>query len=347
MSRCCADRWIGTLVLVLAALAAGAQGVHFTQFFANPLALNPAHAGFFQGDCRLAANHKSQWPWASDQRIVNFNTSAVSADVSIQGRNARSRNRLGVGLQFINDRAGDGDLRVNHIALSVADQLTLGREGDHVIGVGISGGYSLRAVNFDAFYFNSQWVDRLGFDPSIPTGEPLRTEQTGYFDVGLGLLSRHALGDHVMLQTGYALLHLNRPRETFYDQANRIGLRHTADLRLTHTVNERWAWTLAGYITTQKRALEGLIGGWASISTHDRPGRKTSRVHLGAAWRVGDAVAGLVGYQYHRTRIVFNYDVNISGLTPFSRGNGGFEISLVQTGNWRTGRSGRSFCPEF
>ena len=41
---------------------AQAQDPHFSQFFASPLTLNPAFTGKFDGQWRLAANHRDQWP---------------------------------------------------------------------------------------------------------------------------------------------------------------------------------------------------------------------------------------------------------------------------------------------
>jgi Type IX secretion system membrane protein PorP/SprF len=49
-------------VIVMFALSAYAQDPHFSQFFASPLTLNPAFTGKFDGEWRLAANHRDQWP---------------------------------------------------------------------------------------------------------------------------------------------------------------------------------------------------------------------------------------------------------------------------------------------
>ena len=37
-----------------------AQDIHYTQFYASPLNLNPAAAGSFNGDYRFAANYRNQ-----------------------------------------------------------------------------------------------------------------------------------------------------------------------------------------------------------------------------------------------------------------------------------------------
>ncbi|MFN7015385.1 MAG: type IX secretion system membrane protein PorP/SprF, partial [Bacteroidia bacterium] len=37
------------------------QDIHFSQFLASPLTLSPGTTGHFNGDYRIAANHRTQW----------------------------------------------------------------------------------------------------------------------------------------------------------------------------------------------------------------------------------------------------------------------------------------------
>jgi len=41
--------------------SAGAQDIHFSQFFETPLLRNPALAGIFTGDVRIQAVYRTQW----------------------------------------------------------------------------------------------------------------------------------------------------------------------------------------------------------------------------------------------------------------------------------------------
>ena len=74
-----------------------AQDPEFTQFYANPLYLNPAFAGSMRCP-RLAMNYRNQWPAISG----NFQTYSVSYDqhlYPLQG---------GIGAMMYLDRAGNG-----------------------------------------------------------------------------------------------------------------------------------------------------------------------------------------------------------------------------------------------
>lgn len=55
-------------VFVCTSLTASAQDLEFTQFYANPLYLNPAFAGT-NGCARFAANYRNQWPALSGNYV--------------------------------------------------------------------------------------------------------------------------------------------------------------------------------------------------------------------------------------------------------------------------------------
>ena len=48
-------------MLVLLAVAAVGQDIHFSQFARSPMNLNPGMSGRFEGDWRLVANSRQQW----------------------------------------------------------------------------------------------------------------------------------------------------------------------------------------------------------------------------------------------------------------------------------------------
>ena len=42
-------------------ISLNAQDIHFSQFYASPLTLNPAMTGFVNGDCRAGVIYRNQW----------------------------------------------------------------------------------------------------------------------------------------------------------------------------------------------------------------------------------------------------------------------------------------------
>src|ERR1700677_1438296 len=108
------NRYISNRIVVYCLLSivyclSPAQDIHFTQFFSNPLILNPAQTGNFNGNYRVGFNFKGQWPWAITGTAYNYHTEAPYVDFSF-GENKLKSGWMGIGINFLNDEAGDGEL---------------------------------------------------------------------------------------------------------------------------------------------------------------------------------------------------------------------------------------------
>ena len=120
-----------------------AQDPQFSQFYANPLYLNPALAGFI--DCgRVNLNYRNQWPALSNAYI----TYSASYDQNIPGINS------GFGILAMSDRQGDGALVRNSIAgfysyhLRVSEPL--------VLSFGVEGRYYQETLDWGKLIFADQ-----------------------------------------------------------------------------------------------------------------------------------------------------------------------------------------------
>jgi type IX secretion system PorP/SprF family membrane protein len=337
------------LCALLLPLTARTQDLHFSQYFANPISFNPAHTGFFDGSYRLGVNHKQQWPWAINGKLLNYNTSAAYADFSFLDKKINDLDWAGIGFNFINDQAGDGNLTANKAYLSLAYHKGLDREHKHFLSFGFSLGYVHRNIDFSQLFFNNQWVDRVGFDLSLPSRESYFKEQTSYLDLGIGLNGKNQISDKFGLNYGFSLLHFNRPRESFYQQINQLGMRTLIQVGTEYDINDMLDLNTSFYFTTQKKANELLFASMLGVNFNNNPKEKISKIYLGASYRLNDAISPIFGYQFHKTRVLLNYDINLSSLSKASRGNGGFELSLVQIGTFKKKKNFnyKTHCPSF
>ncbi len=79
-----------------------------------------------------------------------------------------------------------------------------------------------------------------------------------------------------------------------------------------------------------------------------RRGYVEHTIYGGLYYRIKDALAPLVGYQFRKTRLLLSYDVTLSKLMTPGRANGGPEISFVHIGSWQREYGGKKvFCPSF
>ena len=83
---------------------ADGQDAAFSQFYANPLYLNPAFAGATPKGCpRASLNWRDQWPGIGSSYI----TTSASWDKHINAIGG------GLGIIVVNDRSGNGGLQLN------------------------------------------------------------------------------------------------------------------------------------------------------------------------------------------------------------------------------------------
>ena len=95
---------LGCALSVMAVLTATAQDPQFTQFYANPLYLNPAFAGTARCP-RVVMNYRNQWPALTG----TFVTTSASYDQHVDGLTG------GLGLLVTHDQAGKGTLNTTTV----------------------------------------------------------------------------------------------------------------------------------------------------------------------------------------------------------------------------------------
>ena len=334
-------------LLALFGFGAKAQDIHFTQFFSNPLLLNPSQTGFYNGNYRVGFNFKAQWPWASDAVLYNYHTETPYVDFSI-GEGKLKTGWMGVGVSFLNDEAGDGRLTFRRIGLSYAYHQPFDKEKRYVLSAGASVHYSARSIDYSKFYFNNQWVDDYGFDLSISSNEPLSNERFSYFDIAAGIHMSAKVSEKLKLYGGGCILHVNRPQNTFYGNDSRLGFRYQANSGADIILADYWTWSLHAYYGLEERASELLIG---SLVERDLPQANRTKsehaIYVGVYYRVNDAIAPIVGYRYKQTRLLLNYDFTVSRLIKSGKANGGPELSLVHVGRWSSDNRSKINCPKF
>ena len=339
--------WLLAVGIACMSLSTMAQDIHFTQFFTNPLILSPASTGYFKGNYRAGINYKYQWPWASSQTTFNYHTQAAYVDFSFLETKVK-RGWMGVGVNILNDDAGDGRLHYLRLGGSVAWHQAFDRENRYVLSIGYVCNYINKSVDFERFYFNNQWVDDRGFDLSKPDYEHPATVSFTQLDMGAGLNFNAKLSKDLLLSTSFSMLHLNRPRDQFYNRENSLGYRYIATSTIAWDINKHTSLMGNVYFTYQQKAYEIVAGGMVGLKPHERRIVSKSTFYIGAYYRVLDAVSPIVGYQYKELRLLVSYDIITTALYIPGKLNGGLEIALVYAGGFKHHANERKYaCPKF
>lgn len=317
------------------------QGLHYSQFYNTPLLLSPANTGLMPDkDYRVGINYRNQW----SNLPAPFHTFSAFGDFQLF-KGAEGSNWLGLGAAVFNDRAGNGDLSLFNAQFSAAYHLQLGYYSMLSVGMGI--GFVQRSVNFSKLTFDTQW-DGFTFNPQSGNGETYAFQKTSYPDISAGINYALFPNDNVYIKLGAGLLHVNTPKESFYNQENKIGMRPTGNLDMLFKTSENLIIDFSSYYSYQKGASELIFGG--SVSYNVMPKENApSVVILGIYHRLGDAIIPTLGFEWNKMRFTSSLDINVSGMSPSAGGNGAIEFSIIYQGLYSKGSRERSnyACPRF
>ncbi|XZF13858.1 PorP/SprF family type IX secretion system membrane protein [Chitinophagaceae bacterium MMS25-I14] len=314
--------------LALSVHTAQAQDIHFTQFAASPLIVNPAFTGNFDGQWRAAAVYRNQWQSVT----IPFVTYAASFDMPVI-HDITVDDYLAVGGQLYEDKAGDGDLKNFSGLLSVAYHKFLGggNEPNKVLSVGFQGGYTSKSIDISKLYFGDEFVNGV-FQQGTSAEYPYLNNKIHYFTVNAGVSWAHSTSQDFSYVIGIGANNLNQPQESFERKKNSevgLGIRYTGQLGAVWYLNDKFSLRPAVLYQTQATSNELIAGNEFNMIVGNPEIRSfATNVFVGGYYRNGDAAMITAGMEFKGLRVGVSYDYNTSALKDASKGNGGFEISL-------------------
>ena len=334
-----------TLLAALLSLNSFSQDLHFSQWFNAPLLTNPANTGFIpDADYRIGANYRNQ---LSSVMTVPYKTFSVWGDAQLFRERIES-GWLGLGGMILRDVAGSGTLTTTRAYASVAYHQMIGEA--HLLSFGMNAGWSNKRINSAALKFPDQFDGKF-FDNNLPTSVILDNPSSSYLDIQAGLNYAFFPTEDLYLNGGVSVMHLNRPRESFFaaDPAGfdaRIAPRYTAFLNASIKMNEDVILNPMAYYSLQAGASE-LVGG--AVLNYNLSGDGEQQLIGGLFMRPGDAIIPMVGFEWNFIRLTFSYDVTTSSLKQYNNSRGALEFALLRNGfyNQFDGNRKQSWCPSF
>lgn len=276
------------------------QDIHFTQFYASSMYLNPAFTG--AGVCsRLTTAYRNQWPGISE----GFTSQLVSFDHYIRKHN------LGVGVIITRDEAGSGDLQRTTVTPSLAYEANLTRKLS--LRFGMQAGLGSSSINFNKLVFGDQ-IARGG---NVPTIEDT-PNSVNYFDINTG----------VVIYTsnawfGASFFHLNQPDESFNSSGEdsplpvKFSFHGGYKFNLTEDNQLEESFSLAFNYRGQKKFDQLDIGGYYTLDVlnfgiwyRGIPFFK----RFASGYSNNDAISLVVGIKTNKMSFGYSYDITISNL---------------------------------
>ncbi|CAN5262923.1 hypothetical protein BH09BAC5_BH09BAC5_29660 [soil metagenome] len=283
---------------LFATISAFAQDPEFTQFYANPLYLNPALAG--SRICpRVNVSYRMQWPGI----YGTYSTVGASIDRLVY------KVKGGVGLTVMNDNAGKGTLKTTGVGFIYAPKVPISRTT--YISAAIQAGYWQKSVDWSKLTFGDQIDAQRGF--VLNTNEVPDASSVGNFDLGAGLLisSRY-------LFAGAAVHHILEQNEAFSDGGNsKLPRKYTVHAGANIPVNKQSKYEDETVISPNILFQQQGDFKQLNLGLYVRHG-----TIVGGLWyRNDDSFIVLLGMEVNQIRLGYSYDVTVSKLTNASAGS--------------------------
>jgi type IX secretion system PorP/SprF family membrane protein len=319
-----------------------AQDLHFSQFFNSPLTTNPANTGFIpNSDYRIGAHFRDQY-----SNIMSSPYKTISAFGDFQLFRDRLQNGwLGLGGVILSDVAGAGSLRSTKVYGSVAYHQMLGNSS--LVSAGFNVGWANKRIDQSNLKYPDQFDGKF-FDKTLPTSVVLTDNNVSYFDMQAGMNYAYFPQENVYINAGYSIHHVNKPRETFFNDNTENGIipmRHIGFVNAILKVTSDIIINPNIYYTTQARSSE-LVGGLnANFNLGNSGGDK--QLIAGLYYRYQDAFVPMIGFQINNIKFTFSYDATTSSLKNFNNYRGASEFNVIKNGFYPDNADRQSLCPTF
>ena len=280
-----------------------AQDPTFTQFYANPIYLNPAFAG--SNNCpRFAMNYRNEWPNLSG----NYVTTSASYDQYVKNISG------GIGVLVTNDQQGKGTIQTSMLGLVYSYHLKVNRKFSLMFGARAS--WYQKTLDWDKLTFGDMIDPRKGFIYS--TGDVPRGGKRGFFDASAGVV-----GYSKNFFFGFAAHHLNEPNESMIIGNSKLPMRLTGHMGAEIKLGKKSRYNngtsiMPNIIYQYQQGFQELC-----IGTYIKHNVFTT----GIWFRNKDAFIVSLGINSKNFKIGYSYDITVSKLNN-GTSHGSHEISL-------------------
>jgi len=303
---------ITLLLLLLTSSSAFSQDPEFTQFYANPIYLNPAFSGS-HGCPRVNLNYRNQWPNITGAFVTN----TVSYDQYVPAING------GISVSFMNDMAGQNTINWNSANVAYSYHLAVNRKFTILMGAQV--GWNQKFLDWNKLTFGDQIDPHSGF--IYKTGDQPRSQRLldngwgtkGFFDASAGII-----GFSKSFYFGVAVKHLTTPDQSLILSDNPSEL----PMRITGHIGSNIKLGGKSKYSTETSLSPNVIYSYQDGFMQLNLGMlvKYGAFTAGAWWREGDAFILSIGMDSGTFRFGYSYDITTSRLTNGSGGS--HELSL-------------------
>ena len=309
-------------VSVFAISYCSGQDLHFSQYYRTPIFLNPANTGAMEEDIRFMAIARNQWASIP----VNYNSIGMSVDMNFPFK--LTKDKFGLGLQVLADRAGDSKFTTFQATGSGAYHLVTSGLNFMILSIGANVNYINRSYNPELLKFPEQFNGDY-FDPNLPVTEQFDRLSLNFFDFGLGLNYQQTFMEQHVIGIGASMQHLLSSEQNFLRKSTNSLLQNRINAYLNgeFRIGKGFSLIPLFFYQHQDKKYEVVFGGGLGINLTPKL-RERNKLKLGVSWRSGDAFIPWIQYDIKRSSVQLSYYMSTSPLRIASNSYGGLELSF-------------------
>ena len=307
------NRNIILLLFVIFTNLSYSQDISFSQFYANPLYLNPAFSGSV-GVPRVALQYRNQWSGFNNA----FTTYSAAIDMplpKLQG---------GIGGYVLNDTQADGILNTLQFNLSYSVFIQLSE--NYRLHGALQAGFNQNSLNTSKLIFADNLDPNYGNHGSSAELATLTDPNYSFVDFSSGVLMYSK-----RLFYGIAVHHLTEPNQSFYtgnEDVAKLDRKYSAHFGARLPVylygHNRKKFDISPQLIVQSQGQFHQFNYGIFATKRGLTAGTWFRQNFGFRY---DAVIFVVGFMKKSWQFNYSYDFTVSGLRADSGGTS--EISLT------------------
>jgi len=299
------------LSLLLPFCAVNAQDAEYSQFYANPIYLNPGFTGTSEQG-RVAVNYRNQWP----QQGTTYVNYSVSFDTYMKKLGG------GIGAQIHNNRELNGVVEATNFSLFYSHHVKVAPR--FFVDLGLQAGFAYKKLDYRNLIFPDM-INQLTGERYVGSETVQETASIAYPDFGIGFI-----GQYDSFYGGVSINHLTQPSESVFigDNRGKLPLKMTVHIGAK---SYRWhrgllsrRFTLSPNLIYQRQgAFSQLNMGLYLLEKSISGGlwyRQTSGIQP-------ESMIVMLGVMRPKFKFGYSYDFGLSKLSNYS--NSAHEISLI------------------
>lgn len=299
---------------------------NFSQFYSNPLMVNPSNTGRFLGDYRLGGIYRNQSEISSFSSKYSFYT-----DMSILSSSLPEFDKIAFGILGFGEKNDFNGIKNSNLLFSGTYFKNLNNEGTERLGAGFQIDFAHKKISPPILVFPDQIIEwsNSGFSGINPFQYKLI--QVKYVDFNVGLNYQKLINRKDLLFFGVSVAHANSPSkndgDVVFSLLPQVSFQFEFEKQLRNK-NKLLCAIITNDITSKKVFNDYYI----SLIYQTIINESRYKMNIGSlykrSYQFGSSIIPVFGFKYGNINLNLSYDISF-GEKKFYNKKSGMEIGMI------------------